>query len=153
MHGRVNRPAHTCMTMEIPTSNKHRTSRWKNQSGVLLSEGRFLIVMFYLLSLHEIMFYFIFVHNYIWILDKAFNIDFCLLISYTYYCFLRIHVWPWKFPLQTNIVRHDEKTNRAIAIDHVTLNMYKHPIKSCLTRTPPEFKFYVLRKEIKSFFF
>jgi hypothetical protein len=33
MHGRVNRPAHTCMTMEIPTSNKHRTSRWKNQSG------------------------------------------------------------------------------------------------------------------------
>ena len=40
---------------------------------------------------------------------------------------------------KTNIVRHDEKTNRAIAIDHVTLNMYKHPIKSCLTRTPPEF--------------
>jgi hypothetical protein len=40
--------------------------------------GRFLIVMIYLLSLHEIMFYFIFVHNYIWILDKAFNIDFCL---------------------------------------------------------------------------
>jgi hypothetical protein len=39
--------------------------------------------------------------------------------------------WPWKFPLQTNIVRHDEKTNRAISIDHVTLNMYKHPIKSC----------------------
>jgi hypothetical protein len=39
---------------------------------------RFLIVMIYLLSLHEIMFYFIFVHNYIWILDKAFNIDFCL---------------------------------------------------------------------------
>jgi hypothetical protein len=35
-------------------------------------------VMIYLLSLHEIMFYFIFVHNYIWILDKAFNIDFCL---------------------------------------------------------------------------
>jgi hypothetical protein len=34
-------------------------------------------------------------------------------------------------PLQTNIERHDEKTNRAIAIDHVTLNMYKHPIKSC----------------------
>jgi hypothetical protein len=34
--------------------------------------------MNYLLSLHEIMFYFIFVHNYIWILDKAFNIDFCL---------------------------------------------------------------------------
>jgi hypothetical protein len=32
-----------------------------------------------------------------------------------------------------------KKTNRAIAIDHVTLNMYKHPIKSCLTRTPPEF--------------
>jgi hypothetical protein len=31
------------------------------------------------------MFYFIFIHNYIWILDKAFNIDFCLLISYTYY--------------------------------------------------------------------
>jgi hypothetical protein len=47
--------------------------------------------------------------------------------------------WPWKFPLQTDIVRHDEKTNRAIAIDHVTLNMYKHPIKSCLTRTPSEF--------------
>jgi hypothetical protein len=23
-----------------------------------------------------------------------------------------------------HIVRHDEKTNRAIAIDHVTLNMY-----------------------------
>ena len=43
---------------------------------------------------------------------------------------------PWKFPLQTNIVLHDEKTNRAIAIDHVTLNMYKHAIKSCLTRTP-----------------
>jgi hypothetical protein len=41
--------------------------------------------------------------------------------------------------VQTNIVRHDEKTNRAIAIEHVTLNMYKHPIKSCLTRTPPEF--------------
>jgi hypothetical protein len=39
---------------------------------------RFLIVMIYLLFLHEIMFYFIFVHNYIWILDKAFNIDFCL---------------------------------------------------------------------------
>ena len=35
-------------------------------------------VMIYLLSLHEIMFYFIFVHNYIWILDKAFNIDLCL---------------------------------------------------------------------------
>jgi hypothetical protein len=34
--------------------------------------------MIYLLSLNEIMFYFIFVHNYIWILDKAFNIDFCL---------------------------------------------------------------------------
>jgi hypothetical protein len=45
---------------------------------ILLSEGRFLIVMIYLLFLHEIMFYFIFVHNYIWILDKAFNIDFCL---------------------------------------------------------------------------
>jgi hypothetical protein len=28
-----------------------------------------------------------------------------------------------KFPLQTNMVRHDEKSNRAIAIDHVTLNM------------------------------
>jgi hypothetical protein len=28
--------------------------------------------------------------------------------------------WPWKFPLQTSIVAHDEKTNR----------MYKHPIKS-----------------------
>ena len=49
------------------------------------------------------------------------------------------HTWSWKFPLQTNIVSYDEKTNRAIAIDHVTLNMYKHPIKSCLTRTPPEF--------------
>jgi hypothetical protein len=34
-----------------------------------------------------------------------------------------------------------KKTNRAIAIDHVTLNMYKHPIKSCLTRTPPERNF------------
>ena len=34
-----------------------------------------------------------------------------------------------KFPLQTNIVRHDEKNN----------HMYKHPIKSCLTRTPREF--------------
>jgi hypothetical protein len=33
------------------------------------------------------------------------------------------------------------KTNRAIAIDHVTLNVYKHPIKSCLTRTPPEFNY------------
>jgi hypothetical protein len=99
--------------------------------------------MIYLLSLHEIMFYFIFVHNYIWILDKAFNIDFCLFNFVHVLLFTRVnrsaHTWPWKFPLQTNIERHDEKTNRAIAIDHVTLNMYKHPIKSCLTRTPPEF--------------
>jgi hypothetical protein len=45
-------------------------------------------VMIYLLSLHEIMF-FIFVHNYILILDKAFNIDhFVCLISYTFHCLL-----------------------------------------------------------------
>ena len=44
--------------------------------------------MFYLLSLHEIMFYFIFVHNYIWILDKAFNIDFCLFNFVVVYYFL-----------------------------------------------------------------
>jgi hypothetical protein len=107
----TSKPTCAYMTMEIPT---------------------FLIVMIYLLSLHAIMFYFIFVHNYIWILDKAFNIDFCLLTF--------VHVLLFTiFPLQTSIVRHDEKTNRAIAIDHVTLNMYKHPIKSRLTRTPPEF--------------
>jgi hypothetical protein len=98
------------------------------------------IVMIYLLSLHKIMFYFIFVHNYIWILDKAFNIDFCLL-NFVHVLLYTIrqnsvwtmhgrvnrpaHTWPWKFPLQTNIVRHDEKSNRAIAIDHVTLNMLK----------------------------
>jgi hypothetical protein len=35
-----------------------------------------------------------------------------------------VQTWPWKFPLQTNIVRHDEKTNRSIAIDNVTLNIY-----------------------------
>ena len=46
-------------------------------------------VMIYLLSLHEIMFYFIFVHNYILILDKAFNINhFVCLISYTFHCLL-----------------------------------------------------------------
>ena len=46
-------------------------------------------VMIYLLSLHELMFYFIFVHNYILILDKEFNIDhFVCLISYTFYCLL-----------------------------------------------------------------
>ena len=44
-----------------------------------------------------------------------------------------------EIPTSNKHLRHDEKTNRAIAIDHVTLNMYKHPIKSCLTRTPPEF--------------
>jgi hypothetical protein len=33
MHGRVNRRAHTWPSMEIPTSNKHRASRWKKQSG------------------------------------------------------------------------------------------------------------------------
>jgi hypothetical protein len=46
-------------------------------------------VMIYLLSLHEIMFYFIFVHNYILILVKAFNIDHVVcLISYTFHCLL-----------------------------------------------------------------
>jgi hypothetical protein len=46
-------------------------------------------VMIYLLSLHEIMFYFIFVHNYILILDKSFNIDhFVCLISYMFQCLL-----------------------------------------------------------------
>ena len=36
-------------------------------------------VIIYLLSLHEIMFYFLFVHNYLLILEKAFNIrSFCL---------------------------------------------------------------------------
>jgi hypothetical protein len=46
-------------------------------------------VMIYLLSLHEIMFYFLFVHNYILILDKTFNIDhFVCLISYTFHCLL-----------------------------------------------------------------
>jgi hypothetical protein len=44
--------------------------------------------MIYLLSLYEIMFYFIFVHNYIWILDKAFNIDFCLFNFVVVYYFL-----------------------------------------------------------------
>jgi uncharacterized membrane protein YhaH (DUF805 family) len=53
-----------------------------SQSGDLFV----LKVMIYLLSLHEIMFYFIFVHNYILILDKAFNIDhFVCLISQTSY--------------------------------------------------------------------
>jgi hypothetical protein len=53
--------------------------------------------MIYLLSVHEIMFYFIFVYNYIWILDKAFNIDFCL--------FNFVHVLLFTISLSTHWTR------------------------------------------------
>ena len=45
-------------------------------------------MMIYLLSLHEIMFYFIFVPNYILILDKAFNIDHFVCLRFIVYYFL-----------------------------------------------------------------
>jgi hypothetical protein len=73
MHGRVNMRKH-----DLGNSHFKQTSYVR----------RFLIVMIYLLSLYEIMFYFIFVHNYIWILDKAFNIDFCLFNFVVVYYFL-----------------------------------------------------------------
>jgi hypothetical protein len=85
-YGRVNRPAHTWpWKFPLQTNIVHHDEKTNRAIAIdhvtlfiLLSEGHFLIVMIYLLSLHEIMFYFIFVHNYIWLLDKAFNIDFCL---------------------------------------------------------------------------
>jgi hypothetical protein len=73
MHGRVNMRKH-----DLGNSHFKQTSYVR----------RFLIVMIYLLSLYEIMFYFIFVNNYIWILDKAFNIDFCLFNFVVVYYFL-----------------------------------------------------------------
>ena len=73
MHGRVNMRKH-----DLGNSHFQQTSYVR----------RFLIVMIYLLSLYEIMFYFIFVNNCIWILDKAFNIDFCLFNFVVVYYFL-----------------------------------------------------------------
>jgi hypothetical protein len=73
MHGRVNMRKH-----DLGNSHFKQTSYVR----------RFLIVMIYLLSLYEIMLYFIFVHNCIWILDKAFNIDFCLFNFVVVYYFL-----------------------------------------------------------------
>jgi hypothetical protein len=112
MHGRVIRPAQT-WPWKFPLQTEH----FKQTSYV----RRFLIVMIYFIKRRTLFnsddLFTVPAWNYVW----YWNPTHLQSVKWTMHGRVnrRAHTWPWKFPLQTNIVRHDEKNNRAIAIPSI----------------------------------